>query len=336
MIEPVITFHKPWAWAIEPVNGCNLKCGHCATRLFPKGRIRFIKEKVWRDMFHVIKEVSPRCRVEMAMAGEPLLHPDMLHFLRIAREISPDSQIQITTNGTMLLAGKYKYKDLFQAGANIIYTDMYGPRDEFRKLANQSGELWYEYHNKPKDAPGAWTYSGPDLRLITLMEHPGNWPNKRKHMGRLGTFYNNLDWKAAEEFNLHPVTKPPFRRCNQPSVYSVTNYQGKYLLCCQDLMSETAGMMGEVSSGAPGFLKYWLGEKMQDVRRKLRSKCRVDISECSRCAITFSRCDMPMWKDDPLDHYWNGSKWILLKRWIATKPPVSFAQTRKGFNLMSK
>ena len=40
----------PWSWALEPVRGCNLKCGHCATRLFTE-KPKFITEEVWRAIW---------------------------------------------------------------------------------------------------------------------------------------------------------------------------------------------------------------------------------------------------------------------------------------------
>jgi len=300
---------SPWAWGIEPVNGCNLRCGHCAQRLFPKGVFHYMAEETWMTLFKIIRRVTPRCRVEMALAGEPLLHPDMLELLRIARELSPESQLQITTNGTQLLRGEYKYADLLKAGANIIYTDMYGEKEDFCELAAEAGVMWYDYHEKPKDAPGAWSYHGPDLKLIVLMDPPKNWPDKRKSLGRLGTWYNNLDWEAAKEFNMVPVVKPPHRRCTQPYVYSVTDWKGRYLFCCQDMMGETAGTLGDVSSGVMGFKSYWFSKKMQHARRELRENHRENVSECARCSITFSRCDMRMWLDNPLNKFWDGHSW---------------------------
>jgi hypothetical protein len=333
----------PWCWAVEAVHGCNLRCGHCSCRLLPQGEYRFMTELVWRKTWEVMQAVSPTVRVDIVLGGEPTLHPKLTEFMSIARSLCPLAQIQITTNGTMLLKGKVEYRKLIDAGANIIYTDMYGPRERFKELAVASGVPWYEYYNKPDGAPSPWTYHGPDLRMIVLQEQPENWPDSRKKSGLLGTWYNNLDWEAAARFGLKPVTEPPARRCNQPFIYVPVHVSGEYLLCCQDNMGETAGMFGTVLDGTEGFKRYWYGQRIQEVRRLLRRKNRADISQCKRCNITFSRCDYKHWTDDEVSKFWDGSRWNALpaetedsRRFeLATAAQKQKKKTAAGFGLVS-
>ena len=270
-------------------------------------------KETWINTFNIIKEVSPTCRIDLCVAGEPTLHPDLLNFLKIAREISPLSQIQITTNGTMLASGKITHKQLFDSGANVVYVDMYAPKELHIRLAEESGIQYYEYYkseNRKRLSP--WTYHGiPDLKLIVLQEQPANWPKSRYRAGLLGTWYNHLDWPAAEKYGLKPVTQPPNRRCNQPFVYVPIHYSGQYLLCCQDNWGETAGLFGSVNTdGTNGFKKYWFGKEMQIIRGRLRQKNRTDTSYCSRCCITFSRCDLKYWSEEQLGVYYNGQEWV--------------------------
>ena len=116
---------SPWAWGLEPTRGCNLKCWHCTAYMLPKNKYQFMNKKTWINLWKLIKELTPYCRVEMANTGEPTLHPDILEYIKMARQISPNSQIQITTNGTTLIKNQITYKQLFDSGINIIYVDMY-------------------------------------------------------------------------------------------------------------------------------------------------------------------------------------------------------------------
>lgn len=309
----------PWAWVIEPVHGCNLRCGHCSCRLDKPNTYHYIKEDSWIQAWSIISKVAPTTRADLCLGGEPTLHPDIYQLLKLARKISPLTQIQITTNGTMLLSGKLEYRELLAAGANIIYTDMYGPHSKFVDMAKESGIAWYEYYKKPKDAPSPWTYNGPDLKLIVLQEQPENWPKSRYRAGLLGTWFNHLDWEAAKRFGLTPVTQAPARRCNQPFRYSCIDSKGYYLLCCQDNVGETSGMFGNVSEGVDGFLKFWYGKKMQTYRVNLMAKNRMANSQCSRCNITFSRCDYKHWKDEQLRNYWTGKEWLPLNAKIQVR-----------------
>jgi len=301
--------HSPYAWVIELVHGCNLRCGHCSCRLLPLNEYQYMTEDVWRHAWSVMNAVSPSIRADICLAGEPTLHPSIVPFLEIARGLAPKSQIQITTNGTMLLKGAVLYKDLLDAGANIIYTDMYGPKNEFKRLAAESGYPFYEYYSKPDKAPSPWTYYGPHLKLIVLQEQPDNWPKSRFKAGLLGTWYNHLDWDAAKKYGLFPVTNPPARRCNQPFIYVPVHVSGSYLLCCQDNWGETAGKFGSVLDGIDGFRAYWYGMELQMIRRRLRAKNRRLTSYCSRCSITFSRCDYKHWTDADVSRWWDGAAW---------------------------
>lgn len=305
---------SPWAWAIEPVRGCNLRCGHCAIRAFESDELEYMSDEVWIDTFRLINAVTPLCRVEMSNAGEPTLHPRLLELLKIGRKLAPRAQFQMTTNGTMIEKGKITYKQLFNAGMNILYVDMYAPKERHIELAEQSGYLWYEYLDHDIDVPNAWAYHGPHMQFITLMEPPHNWPKKRLSLGRLGTFYNHMDWKAAEKFNMFPVTEPIAKTCSQPFKYISLKQDGYYEFCCQDFFGETAGKLGHVSEGVPGFERYWFGPFMQLHRKHLLDKDRAWSKYCSRCNITFNigpgmARRMKDWKQSALKFYWEDEEW---------------------------
>jgi hypothetical protein len=275
--------------------------------------MEFMSMETWIDAWNVMNEVSPTSRVDVCLLGESTLHKDLVEFVSVARKLCPLAQIQITNNGTTLLKGDLLMEDLLDAGANVVYVDMYGPRETFKKMAASSGYPWYEYYNKPDGAPSPWTYLSPDLKLVVLQVHPGNWPESRKKSGLLGTWFNNLDWDAAKKFGLKPVVDPPARRCNQPFICVPVHVSGQYLLCCQDGMAESAGKFGRVQDGVEGFKRYWYGKDIQIIRRRLRLKNRADTSECSRCDITFSRCDYVLWEDDEVERWWDGKEWHLLE-----------------------
>jgi hypothetical protein len=301
---------SPWVWILEPTHGCNLRCGHCNCRLDPlPKKYHFMTKNTWKATWNIIADVSPTTRCDICVGGEPTLNENIVDFIGIARAISPLTQMQITTNGTQLIAGKVKYKDLFQAGLNVAYVDMYAPRGEHIRLARESGFPFYEYYNAPSGAPSPWTYWGPELKIIVLQQQPENWPQSRLRAGLLGTWFNHLDWEAAKRFGLSPVTQAPKRRCNQPFIEVTVDSRGRYLVCCQDNTGESAGQFGGVHEGVAGFRKFWFGEKMQTIRRRLREKDRAGIDYCSRCGITFSRCDFKHWRDEDISYFWNGEVW---------------------------
>lgn len=302
---------SPWVWAVEPVFGCNLACGHCCAKLIKKEDWQYMSEEAWVSLFSIINYVSPTVRVDLCgIVGEPTLHPHLTEWLAIARETAPLVQIQITTNGTKLLTKKVNYKALLDAGANIIYTDQYGPQERFERLADESGYPYYQYYDAPESAPTPWQYYGPKFKCIVLMDHPAHWPASRFKAGLLGNWYGNLDWEAGKAFGMRPLEHPLKRRCNQPFLYVAVAASGEYLLCCQDGLHKLAGRFGRVQTGVDGFYKFWYGHEMQSIRRRLRLKNRADTPEaCAKCNITFSRSDFKHWSDDEVARYYDGKGW---------------------------
>lgn len=305
--------YAPYLWQLEPVGGCNLRCWHCAARLQDAmARTRMIDADTWMAAMDIIRRVTPACRVEIAMSGEPTLHPDLPKLLRLGRQISPLSQFNIITNGTTLLNGSTSYRELFAAGANVLYVDMYAPREQHAALAEASGHKWFELVQSPATvAPGTpspWTYYGPDTQFAVLAHPPERWPASARTRRRLGTWLGNLDWAAANKHGLTKLEQPLKRRCNQPFKHVATKYDGQYVLCCVDFLGESKHRYPNLRDGVEGFKRFWFGDEMQWVRKKLRDGDRAGVSECARCDIVFGRADI-VWPAEAMRQYWDGSGW---------------------------
>lgn len=262
-------------------------------------------------MCEVIAKVTPYVRLELAQGGEPTLNPNLYECLRIAREITPTTQIQVTTNGLTLLTGQVTFHDLFEAGAHSVYIDMYAPLEKFRALAEASGAEWY-YYNDTKigntQRRANTYYNDPAMRLIILQDSPVDRIRWRK-LGRLSTFLNHIDWPVAIPYGLLPVREPYARRCTLPMRYASLTWEGDYLFCCIDFWGESAGLMGNVKDGPEAFTKFWFGQLMQAIRRQLVRGNRAGIPYCSRCNCAFSKCDWTrMWPSHSYDSWWNGSE----------------------------
>jgi organic radical activating enzyme len=305
---------RPWAYWIELVHGCNLKCGHCPARLFEKGKYEFMSEANWTAFLKIVNEISPYARVEFGLVGEPTMHPEILKFLRIGRELAPHVQFMTYTNGTQLMAGKVSYDELFEAGLNCVFVDMYAPLEKHLELANKSSARVVVQRDKKEGDPNLFEYQGdPSTRIILLADAPHEWNDRKIKRGAFSTWMNNLDWEAAAKFGLTPVTQAPARRCDIPTKFPTILSDGNYSMCCYDAMHEGSGKMGGVQDGVAGFMKYWLGEYMQDVRKRLFNKDRASHPMCSRCASVTPRADIAWWKEDILQDFWNGAEWKPVK-----------------------
>ena len=90
---------------------CNLNCAGCVhfsplfEKIFPD------KDKRLDDL-NIISSLVDHVGVLSLLGGEPLLNPDCIHYVNEARKCFPKSEIQLVTNGLLLLKVK---EDLFHA-----------------------------------------------------------------------------------------------------------------------------------------------------------------------------------------------------------------------------
>ncbi len=82
---------------------CDLNCAGCG-HLSPLAEPEFADfEEASRDFAQLSKLFGGRMRWIHLLGGEPLLHPELLKFLKMARDNFPVGTIQLVTNGVKLL-----------------------------------------------------------------------------------------------------------------------------------------------------------------------------------------------------------------------------------------
>jgi len=80
---------------IEITNRCNLACSFCQPSSRPKA---FMGLAPFEEILRKISGYTGH--ISLHVLGEPLLHPDLEHFLAVARAY--DLQVNLSTNGTLL------------------------------------------------------------------------------------------------------------------------------------------------------------------------------------------------------------------------------------------
>lgn len=84
------------------VDHCNLNCAGCST-FSPLAEKRFADPEAFRhDLERLHELIGDRVLRLHLLGGEPLLHPDVMSFVRIAREVLPEARIDVTTNGLLV------------------------------------------------------------------------------------------------------------------------------------------------------------------------------------------------------------------------------------------
>lgn len=87
------------------VDHCNLNCAGCSHyAVLAKPRFADIKlfEKNVKQLVRLLDNSNIRLKFFHLLGGEPLLHPEIEDFCKIARKLLPDTIIKIKTNGILL------------------------------------------------------------------------------------------------------------------------------------------------------------------------------------------------------------------------------------------
>lgn len=79
---------------IEITNNCNLKCSFCSA---VKRKRRFMTTEEFENILIKIKDYTDY--IYLHIKGEPLLHPNIIEFLRLADKYN--LKVNLTTNGTL-------------------------------------------------------------------------------------------------------------------------------------------------------------------------------------------------------------------------------------------
>jgi len=102
--------------SIELTNACNLKCGYCPNKedvKYPKG---FLKLSHYLKALDTLEIDSVGHCIGLSVCGEPLLHPEVCEYVKIARKYG--NRAELHTNATLLTEGLFK--GLVNSGLNKI------------------------------------------------------------------------------------------------------------------------------------------------------------------------------------------------------------------------
>lgn len=121
---------------IHVTDHCNLNCRGCAhfSNISPPW---FADPEAFRSDMQVMGRLF---RVDQiyVLGGEPLLHPDLVRFLDISREVFPETRIYLLTNGLLLTKMPDEFWSALARTRSILLVDDYPtgiPVEEIKRLS---------------------------------------------------------------------------------------------------------------------------------------------------------------------------------------------------------
>ncbi|MDA3936004.1 MAG: radical SAM protein [Actinomycetota bacterium] len=129
---------------IHLTDHCNLNCKGCShfSNLCSPA---FVDLSGFETDMRAIAGLFSQVRHIYLLGGEPLLHPEISAFIRLAREIFPDTRIQLLTNGTLVTRMPEEFWLALAETGIGLQCDSYPielPRAEIESLAARYGALF--------------------------------------------------------------------------------------------------------------------------------------------------------------------------------------------------
>lgn len=270
--------NRPWSAQIELVEGCSRLCTFCGLNGIRNGPgdYRFMSERTAGRAAEQLALYAPDVRVEFAMHGEPLMHPQYLERIALFRGMLPRSQFQVTTNGVRFLGPdvQERVEGLFAVGVDFIVLDTYYPerdrliqqmrtlvnvavRDFYTELAPVGWSPWTNHHRKVSRTIVLMDDLGSrdgEVRSRTVLNHAGNNPTR-------------------------PIPLRPLRRtCTIPFREVAIRWDGKVAICCMDWRGEY--ICGDVN--VRSLRSIWEGPEFRAARAMLQDKDR-NFDPCAKC-----------------------------------------------------
>ena len=127
--------------AVHLVDHCNLRCCGC-DHFAPLAKKRFEELDVFeKDIKRFAELSSAKLGILKLMGGEPLLHPQLTDFMRIARQYLPDTRIEVVTNAILLNLQKENFWNACKEYNIVIVPTKYPLKINYEK-AEQTAESY--------------------------------------------------------------------------------------------------------------------------------------------------------------------------------------------------
>lgn len=125
---------------------CDLNCAGCS-HFSPLAEPEFADyEESTRDFARLGALFHGYARQIRLMGGEPLLHPELIKFLKMARENFPDGDISIVTNGVRLLNQPEEFWQACKENRITIRPTKYPIPLDYEGMEKRADEYGVRYH----------------------------------------------------------------------------------------------------------------------------------------------------------------------------------------------
>lgn len=259
---------------IELTNTCNLRCMMCPTGrgLLPRPK-GFMSEEMFRD---ILSQVYMDTGIRFIRWGEPLLHPQLLRFVELAKR--SNHPVHINTNGMFI---DEEFVD------RILKLKLDSIKFSFQGIDKES----YERTRKGADfglllgairilceRRGNQPY--PYVQIATTVEEGVSETDIDIFKKAVGGFADRVDvGRTRDLFGSGQETN--FPSCPEMFNKLSINWNGEVVGCCGDW--DNALKVGDLKSQS--LAEIWTGDSITEFRKMLVANRHNELPHCRNCRL---------------------------------------------------
>ena len=265
---------------VEPTNYCNFDCAFCVSKQAKRPR-GYMDIELFKDICKQGKDNGTK-GIRFLRWGEPLLHPDIIEMVKIAK--SYNLLTHITTNGSYLT--DVKCKGLTKSGLDSIIVSMQGlNKEEYIKFRGNHYDKTVEgIHNLLKNR-----IDTPYITISTTTtdeteeernEYKEYWKGIVDDVSIGYTWFKRLQDKVPIKTYLERCKKlPHLFKCQEVMVKLSIDWDGTVSPCCLDYDQQLS--VGNMKDDT--LLYLWRSPQVEAIRTLLSQKRQDLFDLCKTC-----------------------------------------------------
>ena len=241
---------------------CNRRCSFCPVS-DPEvytNKVEGIELEDYLIVLNDLKRINYSGVILWSMFSEPTLHKRVFELATLTKDVLPNSNLQLTSNGDTIKRLGIRLRNFFDSGVDRINFSLYdGPEqfDTFTKLRIENG------------------LSQKQMVLRRRYREDGNYGITISN--RAGLIESNQFRDEKEE----AVESLPLNRtCNYPFYQMGIDYNGDVLLCPHDWSKDF--IIGNAFK--EDIWSIWKNKKFEAARKSL-AKARRSFNPCKKCDV---------------------------------------------------
>lgn len=271
----------PETIVLELTNKCNLRCVKCPTYETRRAK-GFMEKELYTKVLRDIERAGVPVKLGLSGAGESLLHPQIVEFVKLASQTRNVTQVGFATNG--LLLSPQLSKELLDSGLGRLKLSLdMADRETYFRLNRVDGyqqvvDNFREFCRIKKEG----NYDCEVTLKVTMYKKDEALINKLHDLwdGVVDNmrFTRFFDWLGLRGNRPYVRTKP----CTHPWDMIQILWNGQITLCCYDTMEGFINM-GNVQNVNIAY--YWLNDPQLKTVRRAHMRCDFsNLKICSACS----------------------------------------------------